>query len=64
MLDSTKGQTLHKQKPRLLEVVHQVIRRPQYSRTEKSKEGATGQFEHWSQIPNGVESTQVPERLT
>jgi len=49
MLDSTKGQTLQKQKPRLLEQVHQAIRRLHYSRrTEEAYVGWIKKFIYWS----------------
>ncbi len=49
MLDSTKSQTLLKQKPRLLEQVHQAIRRLHYSRrTEEAYVGWIKKFIYWS----------------
>jgi len=49
MLDSTKSQTLIKQKPRLLEQVHQAIRRLHYSRrTEEAYVGWIKKFIYWS----------------
>jgi integron integrase len=49
MLDSTKSQTVHKQKPRLLEAVHQAIRTLHYSRrTEEAYVGWIRRFIYWS----------------
>ena len=48
-LRSAKGQTCQKQKPRLLEQVHQAIRRLHYSRrTEKAYVGWIKKFIYWS----------------
>lgn len=49
MLDSSTSQTMHKQKPRLLEAVHQAIRRLHYSRrTEEAYVGWIRQFIYWT----------------
>ncbi len=49
MLDLSNSQTLHKQKPRLIEVVHQTIRRLHYSRrTGEAYVGWIRKFIYWS----------------
>jgi hypothetical protein len=51
MLDLAKGKTLHKQKPRLLQVINQTIRSTLYGRTGKARKTGCGTVQFFEPNP-------------